>query len=207
MDPHPPDAALLARQLAAAGDPAEVARLLAQVDALFAAHQDLVYAACLRFVGRPELAREVAQETLLVAYQRLSTFRGEARFGTWLVSIARYQCLNALRKQRDVLAEDGLIEARDPAGSVLSALRRQEREELLRASAEAVLDPVEQEAVYLRYTENLPVERITEVLHLETASGARGLLQRCKRKLQAEIRRRLEGMDQGSSFVRGSLEG
>lgn len=202
-----PDAADIASRLARAGEldaPAQVA-LTAEVDELFAAHRDRVYALCLRYVGNPEHAMDLAQDTLLTAYQKLATFRGDASFLTWLLRIAKYKCMNAIRKHGEQLTEDGVLLLEDPTSSALVRLRRQEREELLLAAAEAVLDPVEQEAVYLRYTENLPIDRITDLLEIDVASGARAVLQRCKRKLGREIRRRLEEMGHGSSFVRGTL--
>ncbi|MBW2257039.1 MAG: sigma-70 family RNA polymerase sigma factor [Deltaproteobacteria bacterium] len=205
-----PDAVVVAQRLAHAAESGigadELASLMTDVDALFAAHQDLVYAACLRFVGNAEKAMELAQDTLLTAYQKLPGFRGDARFRTWLLKIARYRCMNAMRKHGELLAQDGVIEPTDPASSVLTALRRREREELIRKAAAAVLDAVEQEVVHLRYTEHLPLDRITELLRLTTASGARGVLQRSKRKLQHEVRRRLAEMGHGTSFIRGTLE-
>jgi hypothetical protein len=41
----------------------------------------------------------------------------------------------------------------------------------------------------LRCFERMPVDRITETLCLENASGARGLLQTARRKLRAELER------------------
>ena len=179
---------------------------MADVDALLTAQQDRVYAMCMRFVGNPESAAELAQDVMLRAYQKLPGFRGDSRFSTWILSITRYECLNALRKRSDHLTDDGIIEPTDPHRSVLSALRIREREELLRSAAEAALDPLEQEAVSLRYTEHMPLDEITRMLGLTDASGARGLLQRCKRKLQRELRRRLAELGHGSSFVRGSVD-
>lgn len=184
----------------------ERVQLMAQVDALFAAHQDLVYAICLRMVGDPERAMDLAQDSLFTAYRRLTGFRGEGSFRAWLVQIARYSCLNAIRKRGELLSEDGVLEVSDPASSVLTRLRRHEREELLRQAAAAALDDTEQEVVYLRYTEGLPLARITELLELPGASGARGVLQRCRRKLGVEVRRRLAELGHGSSFVKGTLE-
>lgn len=201
------DAASIADRLARVDglDPAERTALVAEIDALFTAHHDHVYAVCLRYAGTPEHAMDLAQETLLTAYQKLATFRGDAKFSTWLVRIARYKCLNALRKHGETLTEDGVIEVEDPDGSALVHLRRMEREDLLHAAAEAVLNGVEQEVVYLRYTEQLPLDRIDHLVAIDMASGARGVLQRCKRKLGREIRRRLAELGHGSSFVRGTL--
>lgn len=206
-----PDARAIAEELrelssSHARDPARVARVMAEVDALLAAHQDRIYAMCYRFLGEPEQASEVAQDVMLRAFQKLPGFRGESRFSTWVLGIARYECLNARRRRRDEISDDGLLEPTDPQRSVLSSLRTREREDLFRAAASAALDPVEQEAVALRYVEHLPVDEITRLLDLPDKSGARGLLQRCKRKLQRELRRRLAELGHGSSFVRGSFE-
>jgi RNA polymerase sigma-70 factor (ECF subfamily) len=205
-----PDAAALARalaELAAAEVPPapELAAALARdVDRLLEAHQDVVYAVCVRAVGSPEQARELAQDTLLLAYRKLPTFRGEARFRTWLISIARYLCLNARRRHRELLLEDGVFEPTDPGADALRHLRRAERDALLAEAAAAALDADEQEAIHLRYVEHLPLETITAVLGLENKSGARGLLQRCQRKLRAELARRLDALGHGPSLLVGS---
>lgn len=206
--PGPPDPVRLARELeaalAAGVDAAAVPGLVDRVNALFTAHQHVVFAACLRAVGDRDRAVELAQDSLLRAWQKLPGFRGDASFRTWLVAIARYECINAVRKRHELLTEDGVLDATDPAASALGALRRAERDELLRASAEAVLDPVEHEVIHLRYVEHVPLEQITALLALPEASGARGVLQRCKRKLGRELQRRLAELGHGSSFLRES---
>lgn len=203
------DAAALARELAAAlaagHDPRAVPGLAERVDALFAAHQGVVLAVCRRAVGDPERAVELAQDALLRGFQKLPEFRGDATFRTWLVGIARGECMNAIRKRHDWLTEDGVLDPTDPAGTALRGLRRQEREELLRGAAAAVLDPTEQEVVHLRYVEHVPLEQIERLLDLGSgASGARGVLQRCRRKLGRELTRRLAELGHGSSFLRDS---
>lgn len=46
-----------------------------------------VFRAALACVGSPAEADDVAQEAFVTAYRKLSTFRGEAQFRTWLLSI------------------------------------------------------------------------------------------------------------------------
>ena len=58
----------------------------------------------------------------------------------------------------------------------------EEREIQLR-TIEAVLDPEEQEAFALRYFEQLVPDEITRLMGLSARSGARGVLQRARRKL------------------------
>ncbi len=190
--------ALLAAQQT--GEPV-AAELVAGVDALFAGAQGRVYAICRRIVGEDEKARDLSQEALLTGYRKLPEFRGEGRLSTWLYGIAKGLSLNAVRRRGEVLTEDGVLEAGDTGLGVLSDLRREEREAVLRAAA-ATLEPLEREAIHLRYVEELPQERITELLGLADASGARGLLQRCRRRLQRELRRRLDDLGHGSSFFR-----
>lgn len=207
-DPTTQHALSVAQRLQALGEgclpDAEARALAAEVDRLFAAHQRVVYSTCLRMIGDRERAAELAQDALLIAYRKLPTFRGEASLAAWLVSIARYRCLNARRKQRDLLTEDGVIDDASHA-TALSALRRNERDALLQRAAAACLDATEQEAVYLRYVEQVPLTRIEELLQLDAKSGARGLLQRCKRKLRRQLDHELKELGHGTSLVFGSV--
>jgi len=174
------------------------------LDLLFALNQGRVYAVCRRMTGNDEAARDLAQDTLLTAYRKLPDFRGDSAFGTWLYGIAKMLCLNAIRRRREVLSEDGVFDTGDPSPSVLSRMRKAEREELVR-QASLTLSQLEQEAVYLRYVEDVPQERITELLGITQRSGARGVLQGCRRTLARELHRLLAEMGHGTSFIRSSI--
>lgn len=175
------------------------------VDALFAASLDRIYWLCLRMVGRPELAAELAQETMLTGYRRLPEFRGDSSVHTWLFGIARNLCLRERVRHRDLLGVEHVFEPDDPATGPLAAMRREERDSLLAEARQAVLTPDEQEALILRYELGVSDEEITTMLHLTEASGARGLLQRCRRKLRRELERRLAELGHGHSLVFGSI--
>jgi len=47
-----------------------------------------IYALCLRMCGNTHLAEELTQESYLRAWQKLTTFRGDSLFATWLHRIA-----------------------------------------------------------------------------------------------------------------------
>ena len=49
-----------------------------------------------RVVGDYEEACEVVQDAFVAAYRGLATFRGEARFSTWLTTITLNQARNGL---------------------------------------------------------------------------------------------------------------
>lgn len=205
MDPTDDTTAIAHLAAARRGERARRAapgEVLREVDELFEAHQDAVYAMCQRILGDPERAREVAQDAMLVAFRKLHEFRGDSSFRTWLLGIARFKALRAARKRVDLLSEDGVVDVGDPSAGVLSLLQREKREELIREASLAVLDEVEQEAVYLRYVEGIGQDEITRILGLTNASGARGLLVRCRRKLKAELERKLAELGHGMSYLR-----
>jgi RNA polymerase sigma-70 factor (ECF subfamily) len=86
---------------------------------LVSRHQDRLYNTVLRLLDHPEDARDVVQEAFLHAYQSLHSFKGDARFFTWLYRIAVNTAISYKRKQRMVLRLQptadgaGLIEPMD----------------------------------------------------------------------------------------------
>lgn len=203
--PGPQLAALLAHAREPDATEGDRERARQATDAHFAASQERIRWLCLRLLGRPELAAEATQETMLVAVRRLPEFRGESSFHTWLHAIARHVCLRTRARRQELLGVEQLFDPQDPARDALAALRQEERDTLLGEATRAALSPQEQEALVLRYELGVGYEEIAALLHLEEASGARGMLQRCKRKLRRELERRLVVLGHGSSLVFGSI--
>lgn len=89
-----------------------VRRFLSGDRAAFAAlverHERRVYNLALRMTGREEDARDATQDALLTVLKKLSSFRGEAAFTTWLHRVTVNACYDLLRKrQRAPLLERG----------------------------------------------------------------------------------------------------
>lgn len=74
----------LARALAT-GDEAAFRSLVEQ-------HTAPVFRICYRILGRVDEAEDAAQETFVLAYRALSTFRGDGPAGAWLARIATREC-------------------------------------------------------------------------------------------------------------------
>ncbi|MBV9848798.1 MAG: hypothetical protein JO250_03835 [Armatimonadetes bacterium] len=84
------------------------------LETLFRRHVAGTYAFARRFVAAREDAEEAVSETWLRAGRalRAGSFRGESRFKTWLLGIARRVCLEHLRQPRlPTLSLTGLREA------------------------------------------------------------------------------------------------
>src|SRR5690348_14336113 len=88
--------------------PAEEAALVARARAgdqdafgvLVRLHQRQIYNLALRILRDNEEAYEATQEVFFAAWQGLASFRGQARFATWLYRIAYNYCLRVTESRR-----------------------------------------------------------------------------------------------------------
>jgi RNA polymerase sigma-70 factor (ECF subfamily) len=67
--------------------------------AIFEAHKRRVYSLCLRMTGNTAEAEDLTQEAFLQLFRKISTFRGESAFSTWLHRLAVNVVLMHLRKK------------------------------------------------------------------------------------------------------------
>jgi RNA polymerase sigma-70 factor (ECF subfamily) len=145
-------------------------------------------------VREHETALDLAQEVLLSAWRGLPEFDARSQFSSWLFAIARNRCITALRPRilsRDASVDlEGLVQEADDPLDRLALI--QEESAVLEAIRES-LDPIEQDALWLRAVECLPVGEITRLLRIPAASGARAVLQSARRKLRARLGDRAEG--------------
>jgi RNA polymerase sigma-70 factor (ECF subfamily) len=152
---------------------------------LFGRYQGRVYAWCRRYVKDPDQALDLAQDVLLAAYRSLGTWEARAPFGGWLFTVTHHACLRAVRARPLVRDDDCVLEELpDPRPDAATALEDEQERAALLALVQQ-LDPLEQRALWLRCSERMPVDEITRVLGIRSASGARGLLQTVRRKLKA----------------------
>ena len=95
----------------------DLIRLAQQGDAaafegLYQLHNRRVYSLCLRMVGNTAEAEDLTQEAFLQLFRKISTFRGESAFSTWLHRLAVNVVLMKLRKKSG--KETSLEQVTDP---------------------------------------------------------------------------------------------
>src|SRR6476660_7861841 len=73
----------------------------AALEKLVLRHQAWIYNIAVRMVFHPPDAEEVTQEVLVKVFTRLSTFKGECKFRTWLYRITSNHVLNMQRRSAE----------------------------------------------------------------------------------------------------------
>jgi len=163
-----------------------------------------VYMMALSFLKSEADAEDAAQEAFLKAYRNLSSFRGEAKFGTWVISITLNEARSRLRRMKAVPMES-LDEPPDEEGHVSPALLRDwreipseslERREMRHVLQEAIaaLPAIYREIFLLRDVEELSIAEAAEVLQITPAS-VKVRLHRARMMLQKSLAPQLKQMN------------
>lgn len=127
-------------------------------------------------------AEDLAQDTLVRAYQHLDRYRPAWRFATWLFTIARRLSLNHQRRKRptaDSEALESLPAATPPPGQ--AAAEAEERRRLWDLAAEVLTDR-QMTAVWLYYAEEMSVKEVARVLD-RSRVAVRAILFRARKTL------------------------
>jgi RNA polymerase sigma-70 factor (ECF subfamily) len=121
-------------------------------------YQRLVFNLVYRMLQQYEEATEITQETFLAAWQGLPTFRGDARFPTWLYRIA-YNCS---LKQLELRKRDRALQVALEAEKTLEHANDEQREN-------AELDARDRQMLVQEHLSHLPTKyRIVLILrHLQ----------------------------------------
>ena len=154
-----------------------------------------IYFLLLSILKNEAEAEDVAQETAIKVFVNLSNFRGDSKFRTWVLSIARNEALGRLRKLA-VRREDSLDAGTDEhtgdyTPAILTswrevpaeALERKELGEILRKAVEG-LPEIYRNVMLLRDIEEMDVRETAGALGITEGAvkvrlhRARALLQR-----------------------------
>jgi RNA polymerase sigma-70 factor (ECF subfamily) len=155
-------------------------------------HRDVVHRVAARIVGEDE-ADDVAQDAFLRAFHRLTLFRGEGPFRSWLLRITHNAALNALNRRRTEPIESAEEESRDRQDleglerTPADALEVNEQRERL-AQKIGLLQPSHRVVLVLRDLEGLDYEEIAQVTDSPLGS-VKGRLHRARKELIEILRR------------------
>jgi RNA polymerase sigma-70 factor (ECF subfamily) len=124
-----------------------------------------VYNVALRITHDADAARDCAQDAFIRAYRALHQYDPAYPFGPWLFRITTNASLNLVQRGRgrEITVEE-LPEDPEPpeSGPELSAIRKEDVDEVLRAMAE--LPPAYRAALTLRHMQQLSYQEVADAL-------------------------------------------
>jgi RNA polymerase sigma-70 factor (ECF subfamily) len=178
-----------------------IARILAGEKELFhdliRPYERMVYLTLVSIVKNETEAEDGAQEAVISAYRHLASFRGEAKFSTWLASIAINEGRKRLRKSKGAAEESIEEQEEEHAGDFtpapltdwreipLEALERKELREALRVAV-TELPGIYRQVFTLRDLEELNVEETARALGI-TIGTVKVRLHRARMMLQKRL--------------------
>jgi RNA polymerase sigma-70 factor (ECF subfamily) len=166
-----------------------------------------VYVMALSYMKNEADAEDVAQEAFVKAFRKLSSFRAESKFSTWLISITINEARTRLRRQALVRMEP-LDQLPDEDKSISPALLRDwreipseavEREEVRNLIQLAVgqLPDIYREVFLLRDVEELTISETAEALNISVPS-VKVRLHRARMMLQKQLAPQLRTVNRTS---------
>lgn len=121
--------------------------------------QGVIYRACLRILGRPHDAEDVAQESFVIAYRSLGSYRGDGPLGGWLLRIATRQAYRRLGQRRETATFDQDLPLGAPGYDPLALAVAGERQQAVRLAVAALNEPY-REVVALRFFGEMSLDEI-----------------------------------------------
>jgi RNA polymerase sigma-70 factor (ECF subfamily) len=131
---------------------------------LYARHHVKVFRFTLRLVRNEATAEDLISEVFLDVWRQADRFEGRAQVSTWILAIARFKALSALRRKPEEELDDetaGAIE--DPEDDPETVLQKKDKAAVLRECLTG-LSPEHREIIDLVYYHEKSVEEVAEIV-------------------------------------------
>ncbi|MBR0736769.1 sigma-70 family RNA polymerase sigma factor [Bradyrhizobium liaoningense] len=131
---------------------------------LYCRHNVRVYRFILRIVRDATTAEDLVSQVFLDVWRTAGQFQGRSQVSTWLLSIARFKALTAMRQRRfeDIDQED-VRQIPDDAETPETSLDRSDTSAILRACVQK-LSPAHREIINLVYYHEKSVEEVGQII-------------------------------------------
>lgn len=137
---------------------------------LYSRHNVRVYRFVLRMVRDTTMAEDLVSQVFLDVWRTASQFEGRSQVSTWLLSIARFKALTALRQRKhEDIDQDDVLEIADEADTPEASLDRSNTSAILRACV-AKLSPAHREIINLVYYHEKSVEEVAGIVGIPEAT-------------------------------------
>ena len=137
---------------------------------LYSRHNVRVYRFVLRMMRDTTSAEDLVSQVFLDVWRTAGQFEGRSQVSTWLLSIARFKALTALRQRKhEDIEQDDVMEIADPSDTPEASLDRSRTSAILRACV-AKLSPAHREIVSLVYYHEKSVEEVAQLVGIPAST-------------------------------------
>lgn len=145
-------------------------------------YKDIVFSIAMKVLRNREDAEEMAQESFVKAFKSLHTFKGDAKFSTWLYRITYNNCISEVRKKKlKFVSTDDVQISDEPEEMNLDGIPAENRAKYVKEALEKLPED-EYTLILLYYFEVKSIEEISGITRL-SESNAKVKLFRARKKL------------------------
>lgn len=132
--------------------------------ALYLRHNVRVYRFVLRLTDDASLAEDIVSDVFLDVWRQAAAFEARSRAATWILAIARYKALSAVRGRSHEHLDDGAAMAvADPTDDAETMVEHQDRSEIIRKCL-SQLSAIHREVLDLVYYHEKSVDEVAEIV-------------------------------------------
>ena len=133
-------------------------------EALYLRHRSQVLRYLIRLIGNDPVAEEIANDVFLEVWRNAHRFEAKSQVSTWLLAIARYKALSALRRRAEAqIDEDAVGAIVDPADDPETTTDRESRSAILKKCL-TQLSAAQREVIDLVYFQDKSVEEVAKFI-------------------------------------------
>jgi RNA polymerase sigma-70 factor, ECF subfamily len=137
---------------------------------LYARHNVRVYRFIVRLTGNTSTAEDLVSEVFLDVWRQADAFEAKCQVSTWLLAIARYKALSALRRRSDEQLDDKVAAAiEDTSDSPETIVYHKDRSALVQ-NCLMQLSPAHREVIDLVYYHEKSVEEVAKIVGVPAAT-------------------------------------
>lgn len=121
---------------------------------------------CYSFVKNRQVAEELAEDSFSKTFEKLSSFKQNSAFSTWLYSITYHHCIDYLREKKKIhypnwARENEIPEIIDETEEIVEELNYDKLSTILE-----LIHPEEKALLFMKYRDNLTMKQIGDLLRI-----------------------------------------
>ena len=137
---------------------------------LYARHNVRVFRFIVRLTGNQSLAEDLVSEVFLDVWRQAEGFEAKSQVSTWLLAIARYKALSALRRRTDEHLDDQMAATiEDTTDGPEAQLNTKDRNAVVQKCL-IQLSPAHREVIDLVYYHEKSVDEVARIVGVPAAT-------------------------------------